>query len=97
MTADIQNGNPLRARWVPLRWFVFKPDGSKPNRSASFGDDFRATVDVSDPRSKSLSFWTDGWGAYPNAQIFYRWAIDSRSAPIQIDPLTPASVFSPLE
>ena len=97
VTADIQNGNPLRARWVPLRWFVFKPDGSKPNRSASFGDDFRATVDVSDPRSKSLSFWTDGWGAYPNAQIFYRWAIDSRSAPIQIDPLTPASVFSPLE
>ena len=97
VTADIQNGNPLRARWVPLRWFVFKPDGSKPNRSASFGDDFRSTVDVSDPRSKSLSFWTDGWDAYPNALIFYRWAIDTRSAPVQIDPLTPTSVFSPLD
>ena len=93
VTGDIQNGVEGRERWIPLRWFVFKPDASKPNRSASFADDFRATVDIWDPKDVSRAIYTKPWAEYPDALIFYRWALDGRSAPVTVETLRPESTF----
>ena len=81
------------SEWVPLRWFVFKPDGSKANKSASFGDDFRSTLDIWDPKDWNRAIWTKDWCNYPEAGIWFRWAIDDRGVPQNIEPLKPDSTF----
>ena len=98
VTGDIQLGPEYagRERWVPLRWFVFAPKPGATSRvgaSASFDDDFRATVDIWDPKDPSGSIYTEGWSAFPNAPIFYRWALDGRNAPVEIETLLPDSTF----
>ena len=100
ITGDIQIGDPAyagRERWVPLRWFVFKPKPGATSRvgaSASFGDDFSATVDIWDPRNEASAIYTQGWSAFPDAPIFYRWAMDDRNAPVTIETLRPESTYS---
>ena len=100
ITGDIQISDPAyagRERWIPLRWFVFKPKPGATSRvgaSASFGDDFRSTVDVWDPKDESAAIYTQGWSAFPDAPVFYRWALDGRNAPVEIEALRPESTYS---
>ena len=100
ITGDIQITDPAyagRERWVPLRWFVFEPKPGATSRvgaSASFGDDFRSTVDVWDPKDESAAIYTQGWSAFPDANVFYRWALDGRNAPVTIETLRPESTYS---
>ena len=88
--------------WVPVRWFTFKPDGSKPNLSASFGYTeeadgiyypYRAKLDVWDPKDYEGAIWTKEWSKYPEAGLWFRWAIDDRGVPMGINPLLPDSTF----
>ena len=88
--------------WVPLKWYTFKPDGSKANRSASFGYTeeadgvyypYRAKLDVWDPKDYDRAIWTKEWSRYPEAGLWFRWAIDDRGVPMGINPLLPDSTF----
>lgn len=93
ITGDLQGGPAGRERWVPLRWFVFAPDPTKPNRSASFNENHEAEIDVWDPKDENNAKWTVGWSHYPDP-IWYRWSIDDRSAPFEIETLLPDSKYS---
>lgn len=93
ITGDLQGGPEGRLRWVPLRWFVFAPDITKPNRSASFDLNHEAEVDIWDPKDENNAKWTVGWSRYPDP-IWYRWSIDDSNAPIEIETLMPDSKYS---
>ena len=93
VTADLRNGVETRERWVPVQWFVFKPDGSKANKSASFDENYESLIDIWDPKDPSRAIYTRGWDAYPDAGIWFRWAIDDRGAPIGVEALKPDSTY----
>lgn len=93
VTGDLQNGNPNRTRWVPLRWFYFLPDASKPNKSASFNALNEAEIEVWDPFDEERTGTTSGWSKYRGTPVFYRWAIDERLMPTQVEGLKPDSRF----
>ena len=78
---------------APLRWFTFQPDETKPNRSASFEDDYTSMIDVWDPQDEAAAIWTRGWSQFSRASIFYKWSIDSRIAPITVEKLKPESTY----
>jgi hypothetical protein len=86
VTGDIQNGMPNRARWVPLRYFVFTPDSFDPV-------DHTAAIDIWDPFDPYGSPATKGWSLYKDSPVFYRWSIDERLAPAAIEPLKADSTF----
>ena len=93
VTADLQNGVATRERWLPVQWFVFIPDASKANRSGSFDENYESLIDIWDPKDPSRAIYTRGWDAYPDASIWFRWAIDDRGAPIGVGPLKPDSTY----
>lgn len=93
VTGDLQNGNENRAKWVPLRMFYFKPDATKANRSASFDENNEAVIEIWDPKDPNAGSQTAGWEKYPDALIFYKWAIDERNLPITTETLKPDSTF----
>lgn len=93
VTGDLLNGNPNRQRWVPLRWFYFLPDAAKANRSASFDANNEAVIEVWDPFDEARTGTTSGWSKYRGCTILYRWAIDERTMPTQVEPLVPNATF----
>ncbi len=93
ITGDLQGGPEGRARWLPLRWFVFAPDESKKNLSASFDDNHEAVVDVWDPKDEYNAVWTKGWSAYPDP-VWYCWGLNDFNAPVEIETLLPDSRYS---
>ena len=94
ITGDLQNGMPMRQRWVPLRWFYFLPTSvADKYRSASFDENHMTVVDVWDPFDTRRSGATQGWDQYKGCPVFYKWAIDTRNAPMTVEPLYPDSTF----
>ena len=95
ITGDIQNGKPMRQRWLPLRWFYFLPDESKANRSKSFDENNQAVIQVWDPFDPGRSGLKTGWEIYrdQSVPVFYSWAIDTRNQPTTVEPLMPDSTF----
>ena len=92
VTGDIQNGNVLRTRWLPLRRFVFAGDGA--GHSTSFDSDFTSVIEIYDPRSPKSGTTYEIWRTYPYSPIFYSWAIDDRGAPDTPVKLLPDSTFN---
>lgn len=78
---------------MPLRWFYFLPDASKPNKSASFNALNEAEIEVWDPFDEERTGTTSGWSKYRGTPVFYRWAIDERLMPTQVEGLKPDSRF----
>jgi hypothetical protein len=90
--------------WMPLRWFVF---GCDPERkvSTSFrprGDpkgEFTADIAVMHPLSpQSVAYWS-GWGDWLEKHpgvlptLTYKWAIDERRKPVEVEMLKPDSYY----
>lgn len=92
ITGNLINGQPKKDPWTPLRWFYFLPDFDKPNLSASFDEKNEATIDVYDP-FENKGGTTSGWDKWPGCPVFYSWAIDERSMPTTVEPLTPTSTY----
>lgn len=93
ITGDLQNGNPNRTRWVPLRWFYFLPNIEKANRSASFDANNEAVIEVWDPFDEARTGTTSGWSKYRGCTILYSWTIDERTMPTQVEVLSPTSTY----
>ena len=83
ITGDIQNGMPLRKRWMPLRWFTFD--------ASSFNPDHTAVIDILNPYDKASPAASYGWRDYIGTQVFYSWNIDTRLRPITVEVLRPES------
>ena len=92
VTGDIQNGNVLRTRWLPLRRFVFAGDDD--GNSTSFDSDFTSVIEIYDPRSPKSGTTYEIWREYSDSPIFYSWAIDDRGAPDTPVKLLPDSTFN---
>ena len=84
VVADLQNGMPMRKRWVPLRRFAFDP--------GSFDSDNRAVIDVWDPFSVKSSA-TSGWEKWSGCQIFYSWSLDDKGGQDAPQILKPDSTY----
>ena len=85
-TGDIQNGLPLRERWVPLRYFIFT--------EGSFDANNRSTVEVPAPYSSDSLGVNYGWLDFIGCQVFYSWSIDGRVAPVAIETLAPTNAIT---
>ena len=83
VTGDIQNGMPMRKRWVPMRWFVFA--------NGSFGPDNKTYIDIPNPYSQSSTGAALGWMDYPDCPVWYMWDIDSRLSPVSVEVLHPTN------
>ena len=83
ITGDIQNGMPLRKRWMPLRWFTFD--------AGSFNPDHTTVIDILNPYDKASPAASYGWRDYIGTQVFYSWNIDTRLRPITVEVLRPES------
>ena len=84
VTGDLQNGLPMRKRWVPLRRFIFAP--------GSFDSNYEAEIEVWDPFDDG-SIWTPGWSDFKGYPVFYSWSIDDRGGPDTVEALKPDSTF----
>ena len=84
VTGDLQNGLPMRKRWVPLRRFIFAP--------GSFDSNYEAEIEVWDPFDDG-SIWTPGWSDFKGYPVFYSWSIDDRGGPDTVEVLEPKSIF----
>ena len=69
ITGALQNGK-VGNIYRPLRWFTFGPDSFSPTNG------YTREIDVPDPFSSSSPGFSYGWYKYPNANVFYRWAIN---------------------
>ena len=79
VTGDLQNGNPLRSKWLPLRWFVFQPDSFyQPGES----DAFISRIEILDPYGKSPPGYSSGWYDWVQEHgwcpVFWAWDIEVR-------------------
>ena len=83
VTGDIQNGMPMRKRWIPMRWFTF--------HEGSFGPDHTAVIDMIHPYESDSAGAALGWRDYIGCPVFYSWNIDTRLNPITVEILTPES------
>ena len=83
MTGDIQNGMPLRARWVPLRYFVFD--------NGSFDENHSARIDIRHPYAPDSLAVNYGWLKFVGCPVWYSWWIDERNAPVAIEVLRPTN------
>lgn len=70
-----------RDNWIPLRWFVFLPD--------SFDDDFVSRIEIKDPFGTESPGYSAGWYDWVQVHgptpVFYRWAIDTRRKPFNVE------------
>ena len=76
--------------WVPLRWFVFGP--------GSFGapgtpNEYKATIEIDDPFTKSSPAYSEGWYDYPGTPVFYSWTIDESRKPQSAEMLKQDSTY----
>ena len=69
ITGALQNGK-VGSIYRPLRWFTFGPDSFSPTNG------YTREIDVPDPFSSSSPGFSYGWYKYPDANVFYRWAIN---------------------
>ncbi len=77
--------------WIPLRWFVFDENSFAPlDGSADAGT---AKIEVADPRTDKSPVYLDGFWRYPDKNVFYRWAIDSRLKPYTVEMLNSNSYY----
>lgn len=86
VTGDIQNGKPLRARWVPLRYFVFK--------EGSFDDHHISTIDIPYPYSNDSLGVNYNWQNFKGCEVWYSWSVDSRVAPVAVEVLCPTNAIT---
>ena len=77
--------------WIPLRWFVFDENSFAPlDGSADAGT---AKIEVADPRTDKSPVYLDGFWRYPDKNVFYRWAIDTRLKPYTVEMLNSNSYY----
>ena len=90
ITADVINGMPLRQKWVPLRYFVF--------REGSFDADNRSVIDIPHPFSADSLSVNYGWKEYAEHPekwtLGFSWSIDPRVAPVAIETLAPTNTIT---
>ena len=86
ITADMLDGLPLRARWVPLRYFVFT--------EGSFDENHLSTIEIPHPFSPDSLSVNYGWQTVKDTYkgtIGYKWSIDPKTAPVAIEVLAPTN------
>ena len=90
VTGALQNGSANNT-WIPLRWFVFGPDsfGAKGTPGA-----YTATIEISDPFTKSSPAYSEGWYDYPGTPVFYSWQIDEARRPQSVEMLKKDSTYN---
>ncbi len=78
-----------RDNWIPLRWFVFKPD--------SFTEDFVTTIEVKDPFGTESPGYSAGWydwvmknGPVP---VFFSWSLDTRLRQFPVEDLKKENLY----
>ena len=78
-----------RDNWIPLRWFVFKPD--------SFNEDFVTTIEVKDPFGTESPGYSAGWydwvmknGPVP---VFFSWSLDTRLRQFPVEDLKKENLY----
>ena len=87
--------------WVPLRWFVFKPDSFYQPSDEPAHLRFTSDIELMDPYSKQSMGYGAGWydwvqnhgGVRP--QVFFSWAIDPRSRPVRVEVLERQNYYTP--
>ena len=95
VTALVANGKTsegLEMDWIPVRWFVFGPNSFRPLDAAE--DPGVSYIEVRDPHSPSSPAYWEGVKDWPDAPIFYRWAIDDRLKPVNVEMLKQDSFYT---
>ena len=92
ITGLLNNGKTSlsnRDNWIPLRWFVFKPD--------SFNEDFVTTIEVKDPFGTESPGYSAGWydwvmknGPVP---VFFSWSLDTRLRQFPVEDLKKENLY----
>ena len=70
--------------WIPLRWFVFHEDSFDP-------DTYISRIEVKDPFGTESPGYSAGWydwvREHGKVPVFFRWAIDTRLKPFNVEVL----------
>ena len=75
--------------WVPLRYFTFAQD--------SFDENFQATIELMDPaKNEAWYYWDKNHpeSAGDTGSMYFQWSIDARTAPYEVETLTPNSIYT---
>ena len=75
-------------QWIPLRWFVFKPDSFyQPGEAKAFTSE----IELIDPYGTETPGYGAGWYDWVRehgpTQIYYSWSLDTRLKPFGIEVL----------
>ena len=92
ITGLLNNGKTSlsnRDNWIPLRWFVFKPD--------SFNEDFVTTIEVKDPFGTESPGYSAGWYDWvmknDPVPVFFSWSIDTRLRQFPVEDLKKENLY----
>ena len=95
VTALVANGKTsegVSSDWIPVRWFVFGADSFRPLDAAV--DPGVSYIEVRDPHTPQSPAYWEGAKDWPDTPIFYRWAIDDRLKPVNVDMLKQDNFYS---